>query len=51
MPAGVGAGTLGGTMLRVGSGNGGALLLELEFELVLLFALAFAAGLTSAIGV
>ena len=48
--AGDGGGTLGGTTLRVGSGNGEALL---EFELVLLFALAFvlAVGLTSAIGV
>ena len=49
--AGEGGGTFDGTTLRVGSGNGVALRLALEF--VLLFALAFslAAGLTSAIGV
>ena len=51
--AGEGGGTLGGTTLRVGSGNGVALRFALGFVFVLLFALAFsfADGLISAIGV
>ena len=44
-----GGGTVSGFTLRVGSGTGGALLLEFEFVFALAFS--FAVGLTSAIGV
>ena len=46
-----GGGTVSGFTLRVGSGTGGALLLELELLFALLFAFTFAAGVMSAIGV
>ena len=45
-----GDGPPSGTTLRVGSGSGGAFRLALLFELLLLFAFAFAGGLTSSIG-
>jgi hypothetical protein len=47
---GAGGGGVSGNTLFVGSGNGGAFLLLLPFELLFAFALAFAAGLTSSIG-
>ena len=46
-----GGGTVSGFTLRVGSGTGGALLLEFELLFALLFAFSFAVGLTSAMGV